>query len=438
MNVVLTLRLTAALLFLASNVLAEVHSLTLRQALDLASRQNTDVALARLDELRTQQDIKIAQNPFRPKVYGGSGLAYTYGYPNSIAGNAPSLFQLRTDMALYNRPDSFKLASAREVARGSQFAAQAKGEDVAFQTADLFLNASQTEHEAESPGSQIPSLQKVLEAMNAAVTEGTELPLESKRASVNVAMAEERMSAARLDADYYEMMLAIVLGYPATDRVKPLDIDSPDLTPPASETDAADKALQNNRELKQMQSNVLARELDLRSYKSANLPQFDLVAQYALFLKQNYQNYFQKFQSNNYQIGASITIPLLVGSASRGMADQASTDLRRMRIQMDQTRNRIIAETRRSFQQWEKAANIRNLTRMQLDLAREQLSVLLAQSNEGRALLSRVEQARLEESDRWIALYEAEIQVTRAKLAILRQTGTLLLAVRSGERVAQP
>ena len=438
MNVVLTLRLTAALLFLASNVLAEVHSLTLRQALDLASRQNTDVALARLDELRTQQDIKIAQNPFRPKVYGGSGIAYTYGYPNSIAGNAPSLFQLRTDMALYNRPDSFKLASAREVARGSQFAAQAKGEDVAFQTADLFLNASQTEREAESLSSQIPSLQKVLEAMNAAVTEGTELPLEAKRASVNVAMAEERMGAARLDADYYEMMLAIVLGYPATDRVKPLDSDSPDLTPPASETDAADKALQNNRELKQMQSNVLARELDLRSYKSANLPQFDLVAQYALFLKQNYQNYFQKFQSNNYQIGASITIPLLVGSASRGMADQASTDLRRMRIQMDQTRNRIIAETRRSFQQWEKAANIRNLARMQLDLAREQLSVLLAQSNEGRALLSRVEQARLEESDRWIALYEAEIQVTRAKLAILRQTGTLLLAVRSGERVAQP
>ena len=434
-----TLKSSATLFFfLAASAFAEVHPLTLKQALDLASRLNPDVTLARLDQQRSQLDIKIAQNPFRPKVYGGSGLAYTYGYPNSIDGNAPSLFQLRTSMALYNRPDSFRLAATRELARGSQFGAQAKGEEVAFQAADLFLSASQSEHESDTLNSQIPSLQKVSEAMDAAVSEGTELPLEAKRATVNLAVSQQRLDAARLDADYYEMMLAIVLGYPASDRVKPLDSDAPDLAPPASESEAADKALENNRELKQMQSNVLAKELDLRSYRAARLPQVDLVAQYALFLKQNYENYFQKFQSNNYQIGASITIPVLVGSASKGMAQQAITDLQRIRIQMDQTRNRIIADTRRSFQQWQKATKIRDLTRLQLDLAREQLSVLLAQNNEGRVPMSRVEQARLEESDRWIALYEAETQVTRAKLAILRQTGTLLATVRNSGQAVQP
>ncbi|MDQ2775729.1 MAG: TolC family protein [Acidobacteriota bacterium] len=435
----LTLRLSAALLVLVAPSLAEVHPLTLKQALDLASRLNPDVALARLDQQRSQEDIRIAQNPFRPKIYGGSGLAYTYGYPNSIEGNAPSLFQMRTDMALFNRPDSYKLAAAREHARGSQYGAQAKGEEVAFQAADLFLNASQSEHEATTLASQLPSLHKVSEAMDAAVSEGTELPLESKRATVNLAISQQRLDAAHLDADYYEMMLAIVLGYPATDRVKPVDAVTPDLNPPASESEAADKALENNRELKQMQSNVLAKELDLRSYKSARLPQMDLVAQYAFFLKQNYENYFQKFQANNYQVGASITIPLLVGSASKAMAQQSITDLQKIRIQMDQTRNRIIADTRRSFQQWQKATSIRDLSRMQLDLAREQLSVLLAQNNEGRVPMSRVEQARLEEGDRWIALYEAETQVTRAKLAILRQTGTLLAAVRTATTgTAQP
>jgi hypothetical protein len=43
--------------------------------------------------------------------------------------------------------------------------------------------------------------------------------------------------------------------------------------------------------------------------------------------------------------------------------------------------------------------------------------------------MSQVEQARLEENDRWIALYEAETQATRAKLAILRETGQLMAAV---------
>jgi outer membrane protein len=411
---------------------AEVHSVTLAQALDLASRQNPDVILSRLDVQRSQQDVTIAQNPFRPKVYGGSGLAWTYGYPNSIEGNAPSLFQVKTDMALYNRPDSYKLAAARELARGSQMGAQAKAEEMAFQTADLFLNAAQMEQESETLTNQLPNLQKVVDVMGASVTEGTELPLEGTRAKVNLAVSQQRLDASRTDADYYEMMLAIVLGYPSSDRVKPIAADPPSLPTPATANQAADMALQNNRELKQMQSNLLAKELDLRSYRAARLPQVDLVAQYALFARQNYENYFQKFQRNNAQLGASITIPLLLGSQAKGYIAQSLTDMQKMRIQMDQTRNRIIANTRRSYGNWEKAENIQNLARMQLGLAREQLTVLLAQNGEGRLPLSRVEQARLEESDRWIALYEAQTQVTRAKLLILREMGTLLATVRLG------
>src|SRR5438552_1277163 len=196
------LRLCAFLL-LAGAAMAEIHSLTLQQALDMASRQNPEVSLARLDEQRAQEDVRIAQNPFRPKVYAGSGLAYTYGYPNTIDGNAPSLFQMKSQMELYNKPDRYKLASAEEMARGSQFGAQAKAEDVAFQAADLFLSASQAEHEAETLKNQIPSLQKVVEAMSASVTEGTELPLESKRANVNLALSRQRLESAKLDADYY-------------------------------------------------------------------------------------------------------------------------------------------------------------------------------------------------------------------------------------------
>ncbi len=433
-----TQRIGFVLFFLAAAASAEVHSLTLEQALELAARQNPDVTLARLDEQRAEQGIRVAQDPFRPKIYGGSGLAYTYGYPNSIEGNAPSLFEVRTDMALYNRAQSYELAAAKETARGSQFGAQSKADEVAYQAADLFLTASQMEHEGETVSSQLPSLEKVVQAMNAAVEEGSELPLELKRARVNLAMSQERLGASRLDQDYYEMMLAVVLGYPATDRVKPVDSELPSMLAPASEDEAMDSALRSNRELQQMQSNVLAKEMDLRSFKAARLPKIDLVAQYALFAKYNYQQYFQKFQRNNFQIGASVTIPILIGSASSGLAMQAYTDMQKIKIQMDQLRNRIITDTRRSYEQWKKAESIRDLARMQLDLAREDLTVLLAQNGEGRVPMRQVEQARLEEGDRWIALYDAETQVTRAKLAILRQTGNLLASLRAGEGAAHP
>ena len=66
-----------------------------------------------------------------------------------------------------------------------------------------------------------------------------------------------------------------------------------------------------------------------------------------------------------------------------------------------------------------------------VELAREDLSVLIAQMTEGRTPLSRVEQARVAENERWIQLYAAEIQLQRARLAVLRDTGTLVATLRA-------
>src|SRR6185437_13833603 len=279
---------------------------------------------------------------------------------------------------------------------------------------------------------QIPSLQKVVESTTAAVNEGSELELELKRARVNLAVSQERLGSDNLDKDYYEMMLAVVLGNHATDRVKPLDSAELAAAVPASVDEASDTALRNNRELRVLQSNILVKELDLRSYKAARVPQVDLVAQYALFARYTYENYSQKFQRNNFQLGASVTVPIFVGSQFKGLAQQASIDIQKLRIQMDQVRNRILTDTRRGYEQWKKAENICDLSRLQLDLAREELTVLLAQNGEGRVPMSQVEQARIEESNRWIGFFDSEAQVTRSKLAILRQMGTLMASVRAG------
>ena len=429
MKVVSIVRLVFLLALASVIASAEVHSLTLQQALELAAKQNPDVTLARLDQQRAEEGVYIALDPFRPKVWAGSGLAYTYGYPNPIAGSAPSIINIRTDMAIYDRSKKLSLESARATARGYASGTQDKAEEVAYQAADMFLNASQLEHDDEQLTQELPSLQKVVDVMSASVKEGSELPVEVTRARVNLQDVQVRLSSNKLDADYYEMMLAIAVGYSATDRVKPVDSSTSNIEVPMTEDAAADSALLNNGELRQMQSNVLARQLDLRSYHAERFPKFDLVAQYALFDKANYEQYFQKFQRNNAQLGASISIPIFAGAAIKGYVAQARTDLQKMQLQMDQTRNRILSDTRRSYEQWQKAEQLRELARMQLQLAREDLSVLLAQNGEGRVPLSRVETARLEENNRWIALYDAETQVTRAKLAILRQTGTLLAAI---------
>src|SRR5260370_33354134 len=111
------LRFISTSLVFALAGFAEVHTIALQEAVNLALKQSPEVVLARLDEQRARESVRVAKDPFTPKVYGGSGLAYTHGYPRSIEGTAPAIFEARTKIALFQLPPNVQPASARETAR---------------------------------------------------------------------------------------------------------------------------------------------------------------------------------------------------------------------------------------------------------------------------------------------------------------------------------
>jgi outer membrane protein len=409
---------------------AEVHPLTLRQAVELALKENPDLVLSRLDEQKAQQAIRIAKDPFAPKLYAGSGLAKVWGYPSSIEGAAPSIIQTRTEMALYNRPKTYELARVRETARGAEIDTQSKSDQIAYQTATLFLDAQQLDRSKQSLQLEVESLQRVSSAVGVQVEEGRQLSLENKRVAVDLARANQRLLGLSGDLDYAEASIAVVLGYPAADRVQPAEDDRAAFEVPSSEQAATELALQNNRDIHKIESQLQAKGFEVKEAEAARLPVVDLVAQYALFAKTDYQNYFTRFQRNNGELGVSIQIPLLTGSARKGLASQAQTDILELRTQMGQIRNRIQLDTQKSYQELQKATAAQQVARLDLDYTREQVSVLLAQQGEGRTTQQQVDNARLAEQEKWIALYDAQHAVENARLDLLRQTGTLMAALR--------
>ena len=68
------------------------------------------------------------------------------------------------------------------------------------------------------------------------VEEGRQLAIESKRVAVDVARAGQRLSALNGDLDYSEASLAVVLGYPAADRVQPVEEERAAFEVPAERT----------------------------------------------------------------------------------------------------------------------------------------------------------------------------------------------------------
>ena len=424
------MRLLIPFLLACSLSFAEVHSLSLRQAAARALAQNPTVLLARFDERKAAQQVRIARDPFVPKVSAGSGLAYSYGFPMSIEGSAPSIVQARAVSSIYDKSKSYALAQTREEERGMSFVTQTRSEDAVMRTIELWLDAEHAARSLEAAEAQVEAARKLETATRSRVEGGTQLPIEGRKALLETAKARQRAQSLDADRDLLEATLANVLGYEPGDRVRPVPGERPLPDVPSSEDDARVEAWKQSNELRKLESDLAARELEAKSARATRLPTLDLVAQYGLFAKfNNYEEYFSRFQRNNAQIGMSITVPLYLGPAAQAQAAKATLETARLRTQIQAARNRIALGVDEDFKALRRAQTELEVSRLDLDVARESLGVMLKRHEMGEGMLSEVEAARRVESEKWLAWLTAQHHIERARFALRHRTGTLLAAI---------
>ncbi len=412
-------------------VSGQTRTLTLKQAVDLALEQNPDLMLARLDQQKAQLGVAAVAEPLLPRVYAGSGLAYTYGFPVSLDGSAPSIFQARAERTLYNSSSRLITAQAREQARGAGLGAAAAREEVALRTAVLFLEMEKAVRGREFAARQIESLARVEAAVRVRIAEGKELAIEGKRASVNLARARQRLGVLDGAAANSSGALAQALGLQPQEQIRPALEERREMVLPASETEMAEQAVRESGELRKLESDLQVQTLAAKASRARRLPSVNLVAQYSLLGKfNNYEDFFRKFQRHNGQLGASITIPLFTNPQDEAVASQAELEARRIRIQASALRWRIESGSRQAWRRVGEAESYCEVAKLDLDLAREQVGVLLAQSEEGRAGLKQLEEARIAEQERWAAFHEARYELERARIEALRQASQLEAALR--------
>ncbi|MEO7651545.1 MAG: TolC family protein, partial [Bryobacteraceae bacterium] len=295
----------------------------------------------------------------------------------------------------------------------------------------LFFDAERLVKEREYAQKQSESLEKVGQAVRLRVEEGRSLELEAKKAAYNLARARQRVQILESDLLALEINLAMGLGFEESDRVRPAEETRPTPELPPSEEAAVAAALKSSKELRRIESALIAEGLDIRAQKAARLPRVDLVAQYGLFARfNNYDDYFRSFQRHNGLIGMSFQIPVLVGPAVGALSAQAEVNAARLRVELTSARQRISADTRKSYRDIEQARTASDVAKLDLEVSREQLSVLLAQMAEGRASMAQVEEARFGENEKWIAFLEAQYGMERARLNLLHRTGELVASLR--------
>ena len=425
-------RLLACLLLIAvrAGIAADApveRPIGLREVVQLATAQNPEVQLARLDVEKSESDLRLIRTERSAQLSAASGLGATSGIPQSIQGAAPSVAQVTLRQPLLNFERPRRASGTRALIESEEHAATATAEKAAHRAGSLYLDFEHVSREIGRLEEDVASFERIEGLTAVRVEEGTEIPLALARVRLDRARAAERHAASVERFDLLEADLRSTLGLGDSVRLQPspTDMDG-SLGVPRSLWPTAQSSSREHPELARIDARIRAARHKASEARSERYPSLDIVGQYAMLARfNNYDDYFRRFERHNWQAGVALQVPLFTG---RGLAERvarARIEERELEIQQDAKRAAIDMEARRAMVAVREAQRQGGLAQQELEYARESLEVLMARFDEGLVTLADVERGRVVESTAWGAFVETRYRLAKARLALGYSSGTL-------------
>src|SRR3954471_13974563 len=200
--------LCAFFLFLIPAASAQTEPLSFRRAIELAVQHSSGLAGAIAERERARHSVDEQKNQFIPQVIMGSGLAATYGFPLSIEGSAPSIFNVNTQSMLLNLGQLDFIRSAKNELNAANFSAADRRQQIILDTASAYSQLDTVASSIHVTKQQLESAERAEQLVSDRVQEGVDPQVELTKAKLTTARV--RMHAADLQgmADVLRMRLA--------------------------------------------------------------------------------------------------------------------------------------------------------------------------------------------------------------------------------------
>lgn len=399
-------------------------SLTLKGAIELALRNSKDIQVAKLQSSLAEHASQVTRSEFLPNLFAGSGAGYTYGIPETPGGSAPSLFSLTYTEQIFNEPLRGQAKELEEQVKSQKIVLEDVRNSVIARTAMAYLELVKVRHSLELLRKEQESAEKILQVTQERQEEGYELPVRVTEAQLTQAQVAQRILQLEGREDELEVFLRSQLGLGEEQAIEV----APEELPGEAEQEGANLvalALQNNTSLLLAQSDVRAKEFRLKGEKRGYLPTLEFVSIYSRLANfNNYLDFFKKFQPNNYNAGVQIRVPLF-SARTKASIGLAQINLETAQANLSNKKTQVTAEVRQKTRRLRERDAAKEVARLELQLAQQNLAVLQSQFAEGKINLREVERARLEENDKWLAYLDANFQRQQAQLDLLKTAGQL-------------
>jgi outer membrane protein len=399
-------------------------SLTLKRAIELALQNSKDLQVAKLQTTLADRSAYITKSQFLPNVSAGSGAGYTFGIPETPGGRAPALFSLTYTEQVINEPLRGQAKELQEQARSQRILLTDTRNSVISRTAAAYLELVMVRHSLDLLSKEQGSADKILEVTQQREKENLELPVEVTRSQLTKALITQRVLQLEGRQDELEVFLRNETGL---QQDTPIEVTPEDL-PGEAEQEGANLvalAMQNNAAIQADISDVRAKQFRLTGEKRGYYPTLELVSTYSLLAKfNNYAEFFQKFERNNFNAGVNVQVPIFSPQTRANIA-LAEVNLRVSEANLANKKQEVNSAVRQKTRHLRERDAAKEVARLELQLAQQDVAVLQSQLDEGKVNLREVERARVSENEKWMQYLDANFQRQQAQLDLLQAAGQL-------------
>ena len=399
-------------------------SLTLRRAIELALQNSKDIQIAKLQASLADRSAMITKAQFMPNLYAGSGAGYTFGIPETPGGRAPALFDVTYTEQAFNEPLRGQGKEQQEQAKSQKILLEDARNSVIVRTASTYLELAMVRHSLELLRKGRESADTILAVTRQREKENFELPVAVTKDQLTKARVVQRVLQLEGREDELEVVLRGQTGLAENTLIEV----TPEDLPGVAEQEGANLvalALQDNVALRVAESDVRAKEFRLTGEKRGYFPTLQLVSVYSLLAKfNNYDQFFKTFERNNFNAGIQVQVPIFSAQTKANIA-LAQVNLDVAKAALANKKTEVSAAVRVKTRRLRERDAAKEVARLELQLAQQNLTVLQSQFGEGRINLREVEKARLEENDKWMAYLDANFQRQQAQLDLLQTAGQL-------------
>jgi outer membrane protein TolC len=389
--------------------------------------QSSETALSHLDEVRAYQTYLEARNSYVPKVAVGSNIGYAYGFPLSLEGSAPTLFNVTTQAPILNLAQREFIKAAKTDWNASKSQSSDQRAQVIMDTALTYIELNCWESRVPILHSELKVAENILKTVAARVKEGIDRGIEYTKAELVVAQVRVHTAEAEGAVDVLRTRLSQLTGLPAN-SIRTVRDSVPTLREDTPRENVVSEAVQSSATIESAEQSALAKQLRAKGEHRALYPSADFAAQYGLINTSltNFEQFFVpgSFQPHNVTFALVLRFPFLDRS-QRARASAADAEALRARKEVEQAKNKTALDALKLQHSVEQLFAARDVADLRSKLAQNELDVAHVRMESETATQRELLDAAIGAAERTLERINADFEVERAEIQLLRSTGKL-------------